>query len=214
MVKRGRIVNKHKKDTRSKNLYHHLLVKLFKFLSRRTDSKFTKTVLRRLVSSRVNRPPLSLTKLVKHLGENRDRTVVVVSTVTDDERMLEVPKLTVAALRFTEAARARITKAGGKCMTLDEFVMQTPTGKCCKYMLIDIIQVQTRSFLEPTEIERLRSISALQVFQDLMPSHTAARDPKEEPVSNELALIWAITCKQWSPGGNYAVALHRAALIC
>ena len=129
MVKRGRIVNKHKKDTRSKNLYHHLLVKLFKFLSRRTDSKFCKTVLRRLVSSRVNRPPLSLTKLVKHLGENRDRTVVVVSTVTDDERMLEVPKLTVAALRFTEAARARITKAGGKCMTLDELVMQTPTGK-------------------------------------------------------------------------------------
>merc|ERR1719512_623389 len=73
LVKRGRIVNKHKKDTRSKNLYHHLLVKLFKFLSRRTDSKFTKTVLRRLVSSRVNRPPLSLTKLVKHLGANKDR---------------------------------------------------------------------------------------------------------------------------------------------
>merc|ERR1719512_291119 len=129
LVKRGRIVNKHKKDTRSKNLYHHLLVKLFKFLSRRTDSKFTKTVLRRLVSSRVNRPPLSLTKLVKHLGENRDRTVVVVSTVTDDERMLEVPKLTVAALRFTESARARITKAGGKCMTLDQLVMAAPEGK-------------------------------------------------------------------------------------
>ena len=136
MVKRGRIVNKHKKDTKSKNLYHHLLVKLYKFLSRRTDSKFCKTVLRRLVSSRVNRPPLSLTKLVKHLGENRDRTVVVVSTVTDDERMLEVPKLTVAALRFTEAARARITKAGGKCMTLDELIMQSPTGKWYKYILI------------------------------------------------------------------------------
>merc|ERR1712060_332660 len=62
LVKRGRIKNKHKKDTKSKNLYHHLLVKLFKFLSRRTGSKFCKTVLRRLVSSRVNRPPLSLTK--------------------------------------------------------------------------------------------------------------------------------------------------------
>ena len=136
MVKRGRIVNKHKKDTKSKNLYHHLLVKLYKFLSRRTDSKFCKTVLRRLVSSRVNRPPLSLTKLVKHLGEKQDRTVVVVSTVTDDERMMEVPKLTVAALRFTEAARARITKAGGKCMTLDELVMQTPSGKWFKYILI------------------------------------------------------------------------------
>ncbi len=47
------------------------------------------------------------------------RTAVVVGTVTDDKRLLEVPKLTVAALRFTETARARITKAGGKCLTLD-----------------------------------------------------------------------------------------------
>jgi ribosomal protein L18E len=53
----------------------------------------------------------------------RDRTVVVVGTVTDDERVYEVPKLTIAALRFTEAARARITKAGGKCMTLDQLVL-------------------------------------------------------------------------------------------
>jgi len=44
---------------------------------------------------------------------------VIVSTVTDDIRLLEVPKMTVAALRFTETARARITKAGGKCLTLD-----------------------------------------------------------------------------------------------
>lgn len=36
--------------------------------------------------------------------------------------------MTVAALRFTEAARARITKAGGKCLTLDELIMQAPTG--------------------------------------------------------------------------------------
>merc|ERR1712113_1122540 len=113
---------------RSKNLYHHILVKLYKFLSRRTDSKFCKTVLRRLVSSRVNRPPLSITKMIKHLGKKADRTVVVVATVTDDERLLEVPKLNVAALRFTEAARARIVKAGGSCMTLDELIMTAPTG--------------------------------------------------------------------------------------
>lgn len=128
LVKRGRVKNKNKKDSRSKNLYHHLLVKLFRFLSRRTGSDFTKTVLRRLIASRTNRPPLSLTKLLKHLGKKQDRTAVVVGTVTDDERLLEVPKLTVAALRFTEAARARITKAGGKCLTLDQLVLKTPTG--------------------------------------------------------------------------------------
>ena len=101
---------------------------MFRFLSRRTDSAFTKTVLRRLISSRTNRPPLSLSKIVKHLGAKADRTVVVVSTVTDDERVLDMPKVNVAALRFTESARARITKAGGKCLTLDELVMNAPTG--------------------------------------------------------------------------------------
>lgn len=49
----------------------------------------------------------------------RGRIVVVVGTVTDDIRLFEVPKLTVAALRFTETARARILKAGGKVLTLD-----------------------------------------------------------------------------------------------
>jgi len=67
LVKRGRIKGSNKKNTRSTNLYIHLLIKLFRFLSRRTDSAFTKTVLRRLVSSRVNRPPISLTSLVKNL---------------------------------------------------------------------------------------------------------------------------------------------------
>ena len=54
---------------------------------------------------------------------------VIVATVTDDERVLDVPKMTVAALKFTEAARARITKAGGTCMTLDELVKTNPDGK-------------------------------------------------------------------------------------
>ncbi len=103
-------------------------MQLFRFLSRRTESGFTKTVLRRLIASRVNRPPLSLSKIVKHL-KGQDKIVVTVATVTDDNRLLEIPKLTVAALRFTEAARARILKAGGKCLTLDQLVMTAPTGK-------------------------------------------------------------------------------------
>ena len=128
LTNRGRFKNKNKKNSNSKNLYHHLLVKLFRFLSRRTDSQFSKTVLRRLLASRTNRPPLSLSKIIKHLGKKANRTVVTVGTVTDDERVLDLPNLNVAALRFTESARARITKAGGKCLTLDELVMQAPTG--------------------------------------------------------------------------------------
>ena len=55
--------------------------------------------------------------------------MVTVATVTDDNRLLDVPKMTIAALRFTEAARARIVKAGGKCLTLDQLIMTAPTGK-------------------------------------------------------------------------------------
>ncbi len=54
---------------------------------------------------------------------------MVVGTVTDDQRLLEVPKLTVAALKVTETARARIVKAGGKVLTLDQLVLTAPTGK-------------------------------------------------------------------------------------
>ena len=59
---------------------------------------------------------------------NRDRTAVVVGTVTDDQRLETIPKLSVAALRFTESARARIVKAGGSCQTIDELIMKSPSG--------------------------------------------------------------------------------------
>lgn len=54
---------------------------------------------------------------------------MIVGSVTDDHRLYEVPKMTVAALKFTETARARITKSGGKCMTIDELIMKAPTGR-------------------------------------------------------------------------------------
>ena len=56
------------------------------------------------------------------------KTAVVVGTITDDERFLTVPKLTVAALRVTRTARARIVKAGGEVITLDQLALKAPTG--------------------------------------------------------------------------------------
>ncbi len=53
---------------------------------------------------------------------------MIVGNVTDDVRMLEVPKMTVCALKFSETARARIVKAGGKCMTFDQLLLQSPKG--------------------------------------------------------------------------------------
>ncbi len=57
------------------------------------------------------------------------KTAVVVGTVTDDNRMLTVPKLNIVALRLTERARARVLKAGGTIQTFDQLAVKSPTGK-------------------------------------------------------------------------------------
>merc|ERR1712093_225957 len=106
----GRAVgHKHRKEAKSDNVYIKLLVKLYRFLSRRTDAKFNQVVLRRLFMSRSNRPPMSLSKVAKLMRNKGDQTAVIVGTVTNDERLLQVPALKICALHFTEAARARIT---------------------------------------------------------------------------------------------------------
>ena len=48
--------------------------------------------------------------------------------MTDDNRLLEVPKMTICALGFTATARARIEKAGGECLTFDQLALRAPTG--------------------------------------------------------------------------------------
>jgi large subunit ribosomal protein L18e len=60
--------------------------------------------------------------------DNANKTVVVVGTITDDARMLEVPKLSIAALRVTKTARERIEKAGGEIITLDQLALRAPKG--------------------------------------------------------------------------------------
>jgi ribosomal protein L18E len=87
--------------------------------------------------SKMNRPPVSLSKIARHTAnpninkenpKNNERTVVIVGTVTDDNRLLTVPKISVAALRFTSTARARIEAAGGEAITLDQLALRSPTG--------------------------------------------------------------------------------------
>ncbi|GAA5984747.1 hypothetical protein JCM10908_003483 [Rhodotorula pacifica] len=118
---------------KSEDPYLLLLVKLYRFLARRTDSRFNKVVLRRLYQSRINRPPLSVSRIARQVSKSNKaytdkHTVVTVGTVTDDARLETLPKLSIAALRFTRTARARIEKAGGECLTLDQLALRKPTG--------------------------------------------------------------------------------------
>ena len=98
------------------------------FLARRAESKFAATITKRLRMSRTNNAPISLSRLSRFMKSKDDKTAVIVGTVTNDTRLLEVPLLTIAALRFTESARARIVKAGGECITLDQLALRAPKG--------------------------------------------------------------------------------------
>ncbi|KAJ8877146.1 hypothetical protein PR048_021599 [Dryococelus australis] len=100
-------------------------------MARRTNSKFNKIILRRLFMSRIHRPPISLSRITRHMKKpGRENLItVVVGSVTDDQRIFKIPKLTVCALRVTEKARARILKAGGEIITFDQLALRSPLGK-------------------------------------------------------------------------------------
>uniref|UniRef100_A0A2K6QWE0 Ribosomal protein L18 n=1 Tax=Rhinopithecus roxellana TaxID=61622 RepID=A0A2K6QWE0_RHIRO len=103
---------------------------LYRFLARRTNSTFNQVVLKRLFMSRTNRPPLSLSRMIRKmkLPGRENKTAVVVGTITDDVRVQEVPKLKVCALRITSRARSRILRAGGKIFTFDQLALDSPKG--------------------------------------------------------------------------------------
>ncbi|KAK1325514.1 60S ribosomal protein L18-2 [Acorus calamus] len=114
---------------KSDDIYLKLLVKLYRFLVRRTGSKFNAVILKRLFMSKTNKPPISISRLAKFMSGKEGKIAVIVGTVTDDTRVYEVPALKVTALRFTGTARARILKAGGECLTFDQLALRAPLGQ-------------------------------------------------------------------------------------
>ncbi|KAJ6832838.1 60S ribosomal protein L18-2-like isoform X2 [Iris pallida] len=114
LVTGGRSKRTKRTAPRSDDIYLKLLVKLYKFLVRRTQSSFNAVILKRLFMSRTNKPPISLKRLITFMKEKEDKIAVIVGTVNDDKWVYEVPAMNVAALRFTETIRARILKSGGR----------------------------------------------------------------------------------------------------
>ncbi len=127
----GRHKSRNSRVATCTNQYHQLLIKLYKFLARRTESDFNRVVAKRLQQSRTTRYPLSISKLAKLVktDEKRQNVIVFVGKVLNDERLLEVPKMRVCALQFAEEARRRIVKAGGECLTFTELAKMAPEGK-------------------------------------------------------------------------------------
>lgn len=141
LIRGGRIANRGIRKTKSTNTYIKTLIKLYAFLSRRTDSRFNTTVHKRLNQTRLNRYPISISRIVKLFSNDKapvtadktkfnSRILAVVGSVTNDNRLLNVPEgLRVCALKFTTQARERILAAKGQCLTFDQLAQIAPTGK-------------------------------------------------------------------------------------
>ena len=117
---------------KSENTYIRLLVQLYSFLARKTQSPANKIILRRLVQSRLHQRPITLRRVMKNLSGRDHKKVIAVTvgTVTNDARVLEVPQgLQIAALRVTETVRRRVEAAGGKIYTFDQLAQIAPEGK-------------------------------------------------------------------------------------
>lgn len=72
---------------------------------------------------------MSVSRIAVLMKGKQEKTAVVIGKVLDDERLLDVPKLSVCALNFSQTARERIEKSGGECLSLDELAMRAPTGE-------------------------------------------------------------------------------------
>ena len=124
--------NKSRKEPKSCNPELLQLFKVYSYLARRTGNEFDGKVAHRLCLSNTNRRPFSVSRLATALNGKAEETIaVVVSTITNDERLLEIPAMKVCALKFTETARARILAAGGQCLTFDQLATLRPTGENC-----------------------------------------------------------------------------------
>ena len=76
--RRGRIPNRGFRQTKTTNQYlktlikvlFYIIIKLYAFMSRRTDAKFNQVVHKRLNQSRLNRYPISISRIAKILSKD------------------------------------------------------------------------------------------------------------------------------------------------
>jgi large subunit ribosomal protein L18e len=111
-----------------------IIVKLIEDLRARghKDSMpFLLDVASRLETSRRRRPEVDLTKL-QRVANDKD-TIIVPGKVLSTGVLNK--KLNVAAANFSAAAAEKISKAGGKTMTIEELVKQNPKGTDVKIVM-------------------------------------------------------------------------------
>uniref|UniRef100_A0A8C0QUN8 Large ribosomal subunit protein uL15/eL18 domain-containing protein n=1 Tax=Canis lupus dingo TaxID=286419 RepID=A0A8C0QUN8_CANLU len=84
-----------RKEPKGQDIYLRLLDKLYRCLARPTNSTFNQVVLKRLFMSRTNRPPLSLSRMIRKMKHSRARSRILKAggkILTFDQLALDSPK--------------------------------------------------------------------------------------------------------------------------
>jgi large subunit ribosomal protein L18e len=118
-----------KSSSKSSNLYLNMIIKIYRFLARRSYSNFNKTILKRLFMSRLHKASISLSRLNKIALKNPEKTIIVVGKILNDERKILIQPMKICALSFSETAKKRILQSNGKIFNFGNFALNYPTGK-------------------------------------------------------------------------------------
>ncbi len=108
-----------KTDPRIAKLIADLRVK-----SRENDALIWKDIAGRLERSRKSYATVNLSHINRHVAENE--TILVPGKVLGAGDV-SYP-MVVGAFNFSEGARAKITDAGGECLTIEELLAKNPAG--------------------------------------------------------------------------------------
>ena len=95
-----------------------------------SKAKFWVAVARGLNRPRKERYEVNLTRIEKHA--NSTGTVVIPGSVLGSGELSK--KVTVAALKFSGAAKEKIIEKGGKCLSIEELYDKNPKGKGLRIM--------------------------------------------------------------------------------
>ncbi|XP_021565582.1 ribosomal protein L18-like [Carlito syrichta] len=127
------------KEPKRQDIYLRLWVKLYRFLARRTNSTFNQVVLKSLLMSRSNRPPMSLSRMIRKMKPPglENKAAVVVGTITDDMQVQEVPKLKVCTLRVSNQAAAASSRQEARSSPSTSWPWTPPrtTAPSCSLLL-------------------------------------------------------------------------------
>ncbi|KAH0570391.1 Ribosomal protein L18 [Spironucleus salmonicida] len=108
------------------NHYKNVIQSVYAQAAEKVENKDIALIAKRMCQSQTNQPSVSTSRLASISKNQQGKTLVLVSTVTNDPRVIEIPKMTVCALKFTATAKAHIEKFGGKCITFDDLILENP----------------------------------------------------------------------------------------